>query len=107
MSNDINGLGNISTLVSSQSQTQAPGTAANRPNESGGQATRAPDSVSLTQSARQLQELEAQARSMPAVDPQRVDAVRDAIDTGTLQVNPDRIAQKLMQFEAYLPTAGN
>ena len=97
MSNDINGLGNISTLVSSQSQTQAPGTAANRPNESGGQATRAPDSVSLTQSARQLQELEAQ----------RVDAVRDAIDTGTLQVNPDRIAQKLMQFEAYLPTAGN
>ena len=63
------------------------------------------DTVSLTESARQLQALEAQVNSQPVVDTQRVEAARQSIDRGTYQVQPDVISQKLLQFEAMMPAA--
>jgi negative regulator of flagellin synthesis FlgM len=60
------------------------------------------DTFSLTNKASQLQQLEAQIAQAPVVDTQRVLDVQHAISTGTLQVEPARVADKLLQFEAGL-----
>lgn len=63
------------------------------------------DTVSLTESARQLQALEAQLNSQPVVDSQRVENIRQALDNGSYQINPEQISHKLLQFEALMPAA--
>ncbi len=60
------------------------------------------DKVSLTGNASRLQELERELQSRPVVDGQRVDAVRTAIENGTFEVNPERIAEKMMSLEQAL-----
>ena len=51
------------------------------------------------------QELERQLESQPAVDGQRVNAVRGAVENGTFEVNPERIAEKKMSLEQALTDA--
>lgn len=63
------------------------------------------DKVSLTGDARKLQDLEHQLESQPVVDSQRVDAVRSAVENGTFEVNPDRIADKILSLEEALTDA--
>lgn len=63
------------------------------------------DKVSLTGDASRLQELERQLESQPVVDSQRVDAVRSAVENGTFEVNPERIAEKMMSLEQALTDA--
>jgi negative regulator of flagellin synthesis FlgM len=60
------------------------------------------DKVSLTGDASRLQELERELQSRPVVDSQRVDAVRSAVENGTFEVNPERIAEKMMSLEQAL-----
>jgi negative regulator of flagellin synthesis FlgM len=60
------------------------------------------DQVSLTSQARQLREIGAQLAEQPVVDPQRVEAVRSAIDDGTFTVNAQRIADKMISLEQAL-----
>ena len=62
-------------------------------------ATPETDSVSLTESARQLSELASEASSGDAVDIGRVEDVRQAIDDGTYQINPQQIAERLLATE--------
>ena len=63
------------------------------------------DKVSLTGDARKLQDLENQLESQPVVDSQRVEAVRSAVENGTFEVNPDRIADKILSLEEALTDA--
>jgi negative regulator of flagellin synthesis FlgM len=58
------------------------------------------DKVSLTEMASKLQSLERSLADVPQVDKQRVESVREAIDSGTYQVNDHRVAEKLIQFES-------
>lgn len=60
------------------------------------------DTFSLTNKASQLQQLEAQIASLPVVDTQRVEDVQHAMATGTLQVEPARVAEKMLAFEVGL-----
>lgn len=60
------------------------------------------DTFSLTNKASQLQQLEAQIANLPVVDTQRVTEVQHALSTGTLEVNPAQVADKLLTFEAGL-----
>ncbi|MES1192166.1 MAG: flagellar biosynthesis anti-sigma factor FlgM [Steroidobacter sp.] len=53
----------------------------------------------ITDSARKLSELEHVVQSLPAVDSSRVAEVSSSIQNGTYQVNPERIADKLLQSE--------
>jgi len=62
----------------------------------------AADTFSLTSKASQLQQLETQIANAPVVDTQRVEDVQHAIATNTLQVQPARVADKLLSFEAGL-----
>ena len=60
------------------------------------------DSVNLTGQAQQLQALEGRIASEPVVDTQRVQAVRMAVENGTFTINPERIADKMINLEQAL-----
>jgi len=64
------------------------------------------DTVSLSDNAVQLGKLDNTAVSTPVVDTQRVEQVRQAIKDGSYEVDPAKIADKLMQFESILKPKG-
>jgi negative regulator of flagellin synthesis FlgM len=61
-------------------------------------ATLATDSVVLINS---VQEIKKSFESFPesSLDMQRIERIKQAIENGTYEINPDRIAQKMIQFE--------
>jgi len=103
MSNDINNLGSVSTLITPNAQTPSPIAGKSGEQLSTAIPTQSADTLNITSSARLLQDLESRARELPVVDTERVDQVRQALDSGTQTTNPDRITQKLLQYESYLP----
>ncbi|MFV2059510.1 MAG: flagellar biosynthesis anti-sigma factor FlgM [Gammaproteobacteria bacterium] len=60
------------------------------------------DTVSLTDTAARLKELEMGLASQPVVDTQRVQSVQSAINDGTFEVDPDSVAEKMINFETGL-----
>lgn len=62
-----------------------------------------PGDVHITDSASQLAKLEQTLRSLPAVDQTRVTQLRTAIEQGTYTVQPQQVADQLMQLEHSLP----
>ena len=72
----------------------------------GGEGNRAAtDTVQLTDAAERLKGLEASMAAQPAVDPHRVEEVREAIDNGTFEINAERIAAQLMNTENLLASS--
>lgn len=72
--------------------------------EAGAQATggadrKSADTVELTDQANRLRKLEESLASLPATDSGRVEAVRQAIAEGRFEVNAERIADGLLDFE--------
>ena len=57
------------------------------------------DGVRITDSARQLAALEQAIRTLPDVDEARINEIRTAIENGSYEVSPDRIADKLIRME--------
>jgi negative regulator of flagellin synthesis FlgM len=57
------------------------------------------DTVTLTRSARSLQKIEEAVARAPVVDTAKVAAVKQAISSGTYQIDAGRIADKLLKFE--------
>jgi negative regulator of flagellin synthesis FlgM len=57
------------------------------------------DTVTLTDSARSLQKIEEAVARAPVVNASKVAAVKQAIHSGTYQVDAGRVAEKLLQFE--------
>lgn len=64
------------------------------------------DTVSLSDSAKQLGRLESSVSASPVVDTQRVEAVKKAISNGEYEIDPVKVASKLMQFESMLKPEG-
>lgn len=60
------------------------------------------DSVSLTGTAQQLRGIEQSLASQPVVDAQRVAATRQAIENGSYEIDPNRIASKMISMELAL-----
>jgi len=60
------------------------------------------DTVSFTDSATRLRELETELASRPVIDSERVGAVRDAVENGSFAVDPERIADKFLSLEQAL-----
>lgn len=104
MSIEINGTGGRPPAMSTGDAREANANPAdNSKNSPAGNATRpTADTFSMTGQAAQLKQLEAQIANLPAVDTQRVAEVQHAIATNTLEVNPARVADKLLTFEAGL-----
>ncbi len=57
------------------------------------------DSVSLTESARQLSELTRDVAAGEAVDIGRVETVRQALDEGVYEIDPRKIAERLLALD--------
>jgi negative regulator of flagellin synthesis FlgM len=58
--------------------------------------------VNITGQAKQLAALEQALQSLPAVNEARVAEIRTAIQEGRYQVDPERIADKLLRMEREL-----
>ena len=105
MSIEINGVNNPRSPATDPAQgspqAEAAGVAAPQPADA--TSARSGDTVALTDAAQQLARLESQIREQPVVDTQRVQQVREALDEGTYRVDARGVAEKLLQFEAYLP----
>ncbi|MDX1489649.1 MAG: flagellar biosynthesis anti-sigma factor FlgM [Pseudohongiellaceae bacterium] len=67
-----------------------------------GSVARAGDTVHISSQAIDLQGLEAHINELPEVDSARVADLRAQIANGQYEINPSRIADKLLGFEAEL-----
>lgn len=65
-------------------------------------AAAASDSLSLTGEATGLQNLQRELQSAPAVDSNRVEAVRDSLASGSYKVDSDAIANRMMDLDQQL-----
>ena len=77
--------------------TPVGGSAARGGRSSAGNAGSGSGSVQLSSRALDLQALEAGMAGTPVVDGARVAEIRDAIANGVFKVNPDAVADKLLQ----------
>ena len=59
------------------------------------------DSVELTGKAAQIQQLIGQMMAAPAVDPSRVEPVKEKIDSGRYDIDAEQIANKMLEYESY------
>lgn len=64
-----------------------------------GERPAAGDTVTLTDSARLMQRLEAAVANAPAVDARRIDHIRQQILDGNYQVDPQKLAAQVVKFE--------
>ena len=65
----------------------------------------AKDTVSLSDNAVQLGKINNTVSSPPVMDTQRIEALKQAISNGSYEVDPVKVADKLMQFESMLKQA--
>jgi negative regulator of flagellin synthesis FlgM len=86
--------GSSSNAVAPEKQGESAGTTA--------AASQSADHVTLTSSARSLQKIEETIAQTPVVNASKVAAVKQAISSGTYQVDSGRVADKLLQFESGL-----
>lgn len=97
-----NGRTALEALETAKSQASQQTTTA----RSGGNTAKTPnatgDEVRLSSQASQLQALESEIANLPVVDTQRVQDVQRTLATGSFEVQPARVADKMLQFEAGL-----
>ena len=86
--------------LNQQQQTQNQSAAQNAAQQSQAAAS-APrqDSVSLTQSAQQLSQVQKKSNDAP-VNQEKVDKLKKAIQNGEYKINPEALAQKISRLEA-------
>ena len=65
--------------------------------------SRPADQLELTDKARSLKAIEERIHSAPDVDNQRIADLKQALRDGTYEVNPERIADKLLALDHLLP----
>ena len=101
MPNDITSLGQNRAQQSADRQVQGMKRDSARPggsdssSDSGAQS----DKVSLTSTAARLKALEQGLATQPDVDMRKVSEVQTAIANGSYNINPENIADKMMNFE--------
>jgi len=95
-----NGSGSKPLNISDSQKPVHVGNAAQNNNAVASTSSTATDTVSLTGTASQLRSLEQQLSSLPVVDIQRVDAVKREISNGTFEIDPPKIADKMIQIES-------
>jgi negative regulator of flagellin synthesis FlgM len=60
------------------------------------------DQVTLTDSARSLQRIEEAVAKAPVVNAAKVATIKQAVHSGTYQIDAGRVAAKLLQFDGEL-----
>lgn len=60
------------------------------------------DSLRLTGEATNLQAMQRELSTAPAIDNARVQAVREALESGSYKINPEAIAQRMLDLDQQL-----
>ncbi|HEX5307054.1 MAG TPA: flagellar biosynthesis anti-sigma factor FlgM [Dyella sp.] len=94
-----NGLPKLPQANSNQGNAPSQASAAATGTEPGGAVSA--DKVNLTDSARALQEAARAGDSSP-IDTAKVERVRQALAAGTYQVNPERIADRMLSLDSQI-----
>jgi negative regulator of flagellin synthesis FlgM len=84
-------------------QVQSPPQAQQPANPAASAPTAGQDTLSLTDSATRLRNLESTINSLPAADSQRVESVQRQLATGSFSVDPVSTANKMLEMERTLP----
>ncbi len=105
MSNKISGYSPTEPVAPVKSANNG-GTVAAKP-QNGGPATattstQGADQLTLTSSARSLQQIEETLANTPVVNTDKVTAVRQQLSAGTYKIDSGRVASKLLQYESAL-----
>lgn len=97
---DINNLTRSlpSQQLNDQSTLTLKKTEASRVQEQSGRPV-ATETVSLTDASKELRKMEARTPKELSVDMDKVESIRKAIAEGTYQVDADRVAKKLLEFD--------
>ena len=102
----------INGLPSSQVKTTAEGSQTRSGQQESGMVPQGPgrtpagtDTVSLTGTAAHLKTLEQAMASLPVVDSQRVEQLRQSVSNGSYRVDAQRVANKFISFEKQMPKA--
>ena len=101
MANDITSINSSKAQQTSSRQTQRTsdaGSSSGSRTESRSASTGV-DKVSLTSTAARLKDIEQRLANQSGVDEKRVSAMRSAIDNGHYEVDADRVADKMINFE--------
>jgi negative regulator of flagellin synthesis FlgM len=105
VSNKISGVSAAAEPVAPVKGSSSNAVAAEKQGETTGAnaaAAQPSDQVTLTSSARSMQKLEETIAQTPVVNASKVAAVKQAISSGTYQIDSGRVADKLLQFESGL-----
>lgn len=103
MSNKIQGYGNQAPVVTGGAKTGPVERVAGDTQKVPAVQTPTGDSVTLTGAARQLQKLAEAVAAAPATDAERVASVKRAVDSGTYEVNAERVAAKIIAASREFP----
>jgi len=100
MSSKIDGFGSRTASVTGGHRSGV----VEQPGESGSSAvsTSSGDSVTLTDGAVRLQKLARAVADAPATDAARIASVKDSVARGEYRINPERVADKILQAEREL-----
>jgi len=101
MANNINGL---TSTPSSASRSREKTPTAEKPDQAPASARAGVEAessakVSLSREAKQLQDIEVGLKNFPAVNQERVNQLRETLREGDYNVDPARLAAKIVQFE--------
>ncbi|WP_045727463.1 flagellar biosynthesis anti-sigma factor FlgM [Xanthomonas sp. GPE 39] len=103
MSQKIEGsLSTSATLRTSSVRTKSASGASEEDQSRAVGATAATDSLRLTGEASGLQNIQRKLAAAPAVDTQRVEAVRSALQNGSYKINPEAIASRMIDMDRQL-----
>lgn len=102
MINDITGLSSSQTAA-----TRARAGEQNTAAKSGGGTPAQPpsskgDTVNLSTTAQTLQNVEKKLANTPDVDSERVERLKQEIESGSYQINAERVAEKMLNFDNLL-----
>ena len=95
-----NGIGHHAHNISENQQNQKVGNQQNQTAQNAPTGSAPTDTVSLTGTASQLRALEQQIASLPVVDVQRVESIKQDISSGSYQIDPVQVADKMIQMES-------
>lgn len=99
MANDISGIDSSRTQQAGErnvsgAKKESTSSTSSSPTSSGA------DKISLTDTAARLKALEHQLTKQSEIDDNRVSNVQEAISNGNYKVDPERVADKMISFEA-------
>ncbi|MGV6816586.1 MAG: flagellar biosynthesis anti-sigma factor FlgM [Thiotrichales bacterium] len=97
--NKIDGISPLKSTVAKESPRQSNAASAGPGEEAAAEAS---SNVVLTDAAQKLQQAEKQLKSAPEIDEARVSEIKDALDSGNYQIDPEKIASRLADLEDQL-----